>query len=409
MLIRKLAADSYQLISDQGTKQGALSDLAFDLEDKELTLILPASFCTHRELIYEAHERKLLEKILPWTLEEGLIDRVDELHFVINTIPQELASTQNTAAVCLVDKSLLARELEQFSRLGLNLTSCIPELCLLPWQPGQWTIILSENDECLVKFSCNEGLACNLPTLEFVLQLRARENFLPGNIVVYQSSQKVTLPLSEWLPGLAENKTQYVTQEAWQLFSHSCSEANKEYFRLELLSGEFLPRLPWSSWWKQWRITAVLLLGVGLLDLSARIIEANRLEQLNEALTTQVESVYREIIPDGVMVDPGLQLQRRLSALQGNSDSGFVALLNSAAPVIMNNPELEVQNLNFSEQENTLQVTLITNDFNTAESIRARLQSLGLQAELTGSTSSAEGSRSNLNISRQSTGRGVSG
>ena len=56
-----------------------------------------------------------------------------------------------------------------------------------------------------------------------------------------------------------------------------------------------------------------------------------------------------------------------------------------------------------------MQLTLITNDFNSAESIRRRLQTLGLHAELTGSSSSPEGNRSNLSISGLRLNGGVNG
>ena len=407
MLIRKIDTDNYQLLSGDSIRQGSLVELASHTEGHAVTLAIPASCCTLRQHAYAGHEKKLLDQIIPWSLEEELIDSVDDLHFVIEKLPANLDISQTTAAVCYIEKSVLQLEVHNFNQAGITLADCIPELQLLPWQPNQLTIAVTDNGECLIRSGFAEGIACNRKNFTTACKLLVAENGAPGNLVIYSGNAGEELNLKEIVSDESV-AVRVVEREYPQLLSTAANDIDSVK-PLNLLTGDFTPRLPWSSIWRQWRVAAVLLIGLGILDVSARIIETSKLASLTSQIDAEIISVYRQVVPSGAVVDPMLQLQRRLSALEGSSDTGFVALLSKAAPVIMNNPDLEVENLNYSERDDALQLTLVTSDFSTAELVRSRLANLGLQAELTGSTSSSEGNRSSLSISNVVLSDGVSG
>lgn len=401
VLIKKLSSDLYQLVTEQGTSFGTLGELAPLVSGKEPVLIMPASSCTLLQVGYEDHERKLLARIIPFSLEDGLIDRVDDLHFVINKLPQDGRDNANTAAVCYLEKSLLAEELRRINEHGITVSGCLPELLLLPWQPGQWTLAMAGDNECLIRTGFCEGIACTPENLPLTLKILGREKEAPERVLAclpVSGEGPDEHQLAGMLPGAAGGNLELVREDYLQLLCRALPELGSSVAGMNLLTGEFAPQLPWGAWWKQWRVAAVLLVAVGAADLGTRVVEINRLDALDRTTASETEAIFRQVIPEGVIVDPRVQLQRRLESLQGNGMTGFVSLLNRAAPVIMNNPELEVRNLNYSERDRAIQMTLITSDFNSAESVRARLQALGLQAELTGTTSSPEGNRSELRI-----------
>lgn len=407
MLIKKISSARFQLISDDGVFQGEPGELReriTQMPDEPLILVFPATAASLHQVTYSELERKLLDKVIPYSLEDDLADRVEAVHFVIEKLPGKDEEGNLQAVVCCVEKDLLQSELLVFNENNLVIDQCIPELCLLPWQAGQWTLVFPGDKQCLIRFDAGQGLACHMDNLALVLQTIMREKSLPTKIRLYVSSTQMSLSQSEvleLLPGLASHQVEITRQDYWQLLKSSIEKVavtNSSDTRLNLLSGEFAPGLPWRHWWKQWQIAAILLLAIASLDLISRVIEISRLENLSQQLTVETEEIFRQVNPQGALIDAQLQLERQLQSLQGNSGSGFVALLDRAAPVIMNNPQLQVQNLNYSDRDREIQMTLITSDFNTAESIRARLQSLGLQAELIGSTSSAQGNRSRLRI-----------
>lgn len=400
MLIRQLATGHYQLVSASGARQGTLAELAPAVAQAPLTLVLPASACALRQVTFASHERRLLEKVIPYTLEDDLVDRVDDLHFVICTLPGQDKRQDNAAAVCYLDKQVLQQALQPLQELALNVRAALPEQLLLPYGPGQWTLVFPGNGECLVRTGAAEGMAAAMANLPLLLGALAREQQPPARLAIVHAPGAESPDagmLAAMVPGFAGEVTSSVA-EYWEVLHRGMAGDGVLMRDLNLLSGEFTPQFPWGGWWRQWRVAAALLLAIGCADLAARVIEINRLEGQVRELTRETESVFRQVMPEGAVVDPRLQLQRRLAVLEGNSAEGFVALLNRAAPVIMDNPRLDVQTLNYSGRDAEIQLTLVTPDFNTAEAARAGLQTLGLAAELTGSTSAPEGNRSSLSI-----------
>lgn len=396
----------------QAVHEGKLSELAPLLDGVQPVLVMAAEHCGSRLVEFADHERRLLQKIIPFALEEELTDRVDDLHFVIAAPDKTRPGEQNVMAAWFVSKSRLADELAWLHDHQVEPSACIPEQELVPWQADQWIIVVkkviktkadvSDTLQCLVKFNTFESLTCGVVNLGYALALLVKERQVPTRILLVNCAEEdcnVDAGQLKALPGLSETRIETKANELSSLLLAGF-EQSSGHKSVNLLVGKFAPRLPWGRWWQQWRVAAILLLAVGLADVATRVIKTRQLAATTRQLTEQTEATFRQVIPDGVMVDALLQLERRLAALQGNSANGFVALLNRAAPVIMNNPQLEVQNLDYSEGDQEIRMTLITRDFNTAESVRTRLQALGLRAELTGSASSADGSRSSLSISR---------
>lgn len=377
--------------------EGALDELRAVSGDGPLTLVLPAESCVLRQVEFSPPEKKLLHKTIPYSLEDDLVDRVDDMHVALGDLPAGSPDAGKAVLACAVAGDTLERALQPFHDAGIRLTGCLPETLLLPWQADQWTLVLQDQGRCLLRTGYGEGIACHRANLAMTLAVLARHARWPQRLRVIRSGVDDLPDLQGVLAtvtGLADVDVETHDEPYWRLLARADSDS----LPLNLLSGRFAPRLPWERWWQRWKIAAMLVLAIAAAELATMAAEIHALDALQAASVEATTAIFHQVIPQGVIVDAPLQLQRRLEALRGNGDSGFVALLDKAAPVIMDNPDLSVQNLDYSEREREIQVTLVTRDFNTAESIRARLQSLGLQAELAGSTSAPEGNRSRLII-----------
>lgn len=384
-------------MSPSGNCQGDLSAVAQAADNAPVVLVIPASQCVLRQIPYEAHERKLLHKIVPFTLEEEIIDRVEDTHFAISPSSGKTGD-QQVAAVCYLEKNYLKELLQSCRNHSLDVVACIPEIRLVPWETGQWTVVMPGNGECLVRYGENAGLACSPDNLSYCLKTLARDKPLPDKLLILCPSEDEAPVLNNDFPGV---DVEIKPQDYLGLLSDYAEQDIRDVALLSginLLSGEFAPALPWKSWWQQWKVAAMLVAAIGVADLGYRYLEINRLATEIREVRTETEALFRQVYPEGVIADPRLQLERKLASLQGNSDSGFIALLSQASQVIMDNPEIDVRNIDYSETDRRIQLTFVTTDFNAAESIRARLEGLGLEAELTGSSTSEEGSRSRLLI-----------
>jgi type II secretion system protein L len=164
-----------------------------------------------------------------------------------------------------------------------------------------------------------------------------------------------------------------------------------------LLQGRFAPALPWAQWWRQWRVAAALLAALLLTDLvlsGYASVRMNRAAERNEADLVQL---YRSVQPDGELVDPRLQLEQALAAV-GANQQGFLTLLDRMGPALRAAPEARVQNLEYDGASGDMQLQVLTADYSGAEDLRMKLQQLGLQAELLGSSRDSAGSRTRLRV-----------
>ena len=132
-------------------------------------------------------------------------------------------------------------------------------------------------------------------------------------------------------------------------------------------------------------------------DFTATRIETGRLQGMLESVQAEVSTEFNQAMPGATVVDPLLQLQRSVAALEGSDREGLLTLLTRMAPVLAL-PEGSIQTLSYNGVTGELQLVLLTDGFASAERFRSGLEALGLQAELLGSTSDANGNRARLRV-----------
>lgn len=353
-----------------------------------LTLVLPAARCLFTSLQVAPAEQRHLQRLLPWKFEDSLLEPAEALHFAHAPLP----APSNETAVTAVARDWLAQLLQQARADGLQPAQVICELALLPWQDGAWSLRLQQDDgqlQCLLRHGVHQGLVCSPANLPLLLQTLADEyGALPSSLLV----QGEAAPLRELLAQLPPVWRERVQERpAVWLEPQAGATCN-------LLQGDFAAPLPWGRWWRQWRVAALLLLGLLLSDalLTGVAIwrEQQALAQLQDATRREVEAV----LPGAVLVDPLLQLRRVVAAQGGDGSSGLLALLTRMAPVLAAQPGVRVEGLDYSGAQGELQLLVETADFAAVETLRAALETQGLRAELLGSSRDGARSRSRLRV-----------
>ena len=100
------------------------------------------------------------------------------------------------------------------------------------------------------------------------------------------------------------------------------------------------------------------------------------------------------------IVDPALQMQRKLEGLSGSSGgyvkSDFIALLSLSAPALAALENGAVESLRYNEK--SLNISLGLPDFKTLEELKERLATMGMQVEVVAANSRADGIEGRLKI-----------
>lgn len=334
-----------------------------------------------------AEERRHLASSLPFMLEEELSQDIDEVHFATCALDKldfavAVCSKQNMGAY----QALLA------SYPGV--TQWLPEPLLLPWQEGEWCVVL-ENDRAIVRTGACEGFAVEREMLPLMLQALTAEGATPTSIIIYGQDQAPDVSLVD---EALQDRVQWRQGDFYAAML--IAEAPDPV--LNLRQGEWAVRLPLERWWKQWRAAAVLFGVAVLVHVFATWLDYRQLEQQNLALRGAVQSSYRQAFPRGAVVDAEKQLRRQLETMTGTSEaSGFVSLMAQVGEVVAS-ADGSIVSINYNDKAGEMRLNLLAADYEAVERIRTGIVKSGLQAILENSSAQGEQVRARMRVGGRS-------
>ena len=356
-----------------------------------VTLLAHAENISLKTVAFERHERKLLRQTIPYSLEDDCIDNIEEQHIALGNM------AKSVVPVAIIKRDILDQSLAEALPETLEINQLVSELFYIPLSNNSWSVVV-DGDRWLVRSAQYEGFALEMDAATFALQLMLDEaDQLPEQVIIYcQQAQQdaVAAQLPELLRGIAT--WQY--QDYWSVIAAGLSQHQATPDSINLLQGDYAPSLPWKRWWQTWKVATVLLAAAIIFQLLGSYTQLSVLEQNNLELRTEIEQVYRSVIPRGAVMDPERQLRRKVAALKGASGEGFVAMLSQIGPVLNAVNGLSLQSLNYNEKQSEVRITILASDFNDVETARANLAKLGLKAELTGSNAEGGKTRARLRI-----------
>jgi type II secretion system protein L len=356
----------------------------------KVILLASARQVSIRQLPFEEHERKLLNQTLPYTLEDDCVDEVETLHFALGSLQG------NSAPVAIIKREQLQQALADIEQQGVEVKQLVSELSFIPYSENSWSILVN-GDSWLVRSGPYQGFALDAATISLGLQLLLDEAALPPERVTLYCPADQQVSCSNLLPELLKGVVDWQGDDYWQVINKGLQQASDKS-AINLLQGEFARRLPWLRWWKLWRLVVILLVAAVVVQLASTYTELTVLESQNLQLRTEIERSYRTAIPRGAVMDPEKQLRRKVNALKGSGGDGFVRLLEKVAPVIAAIEGMNIQNLNYSEKQSEIRLTVLAAGFDDVETARNNLEKQGLKAELTGSSADGNKTRARLKI-----------
>lgn len=361
----------------------ALLNAFLEHDRNSVVFAVPSERVTFLERTVERAERKLLAQSLPYSLEERLAEDVDELHFAHRWLSEE------RIAVSVIRKSVL-EEYQQEPAIAV-LSHWIPDVLLLPSNTGQWVIVV-EQDRCLARLSDSQAFVCHPNLLDTFLASSLAEGS-PAAVSIYLDQQAEMPAMSTTLP-----VAPLVRKGSWTdavLMGEGVSDA------LNIRQGTFVAQLPWFEWWTQWRWVAACVLGALVLQGTVTYADLTLAQAQNLDLRRAIETTYRQVSPQGALVDPEKQLERQLRALRGDGQrTGFIELLSRTGAVLNGVDQTQIVTINYSDRNEQLGLTVTVADFESVEKIRSELVKAQLTVDIENSTQSGDGVRARLRVGR---------
>jgi len=370
-------------------------------------LIIPAARLSTKSMAVSAAESRHLRNLAAFELEDHVAVDIETLHVVCSPVEAERASVSG------IDRQWLQAQYLALQALGLDIAHCLSETSLLPLEANSWTLWF--DDELLVRRGHYDGFALGASLATAGLRLALAETaaeespvtdkdpttiptsnitHAPLKIKLLASTPARLQTLYDMLP--EASRSQVSSQAYGDLWrwpvdfpasltgqGEPCTEAGDSLGGLELGQGPFARRLPWRRYWQQGRslfwlaslslVVLLLVNGIGLYR--------HTLQQQN--LKMAIEQAYRQVMPQGVLVDAVRQLEHQRTQQGGtNTQSEAVALLARVVPLMVANEGVTLKRLSYHNKRRELRLSIDARSFNQIEQLRSAIAVEGLAAQL---------------------------
>ena len=358
-------------------RHGELKEAALRSQGERVTVLLPAAPLLTLNATLPPLQGQKLRRALPYAVEEQLADEVENYHFALGK-----RQPDGTLPVLAVNLQQMEAWQARLAEAELKPHACLNEAQLLPWQPGQLSLLL-EHDGAMLRLSQYEAYSLPLDGMETLLALALPRG--PEDVTTLRIFDARGDAASEphWQGALAQLEQHYeVVAEPLSLLAAAPAE-----HAINLLQGEFGRKEQLGRIWRPWRATAALLAAWLLLSGGESIYDYRQLAAEEARLYGAVVKVYRDTFPEAKnVVNPRVQMERKLAELQGGGHGGpFVALLVASGPVLSSAKGAELKNMRYRTGELELEFDL--DDLPALDALKESLQQQGLEAEIRNASS----------------------
>ena len=176
---------------------------------------------------------------------------------------------------------------------------------------------------------------------------------------------------------------------------------------INLLHSELRPRnLPsrgdTTDWTQQWKPVAGLAASVLAVVWVLLLVQQWQYHQAAEQTREQAEALYLELFPGDRVTSISRQFQARINELErgGGGGSGFLAILGPLGEALAGAPEegVEIRRIHYEDREGHIQLDLGAEDFDRLQQIRERIRNNGLNAEITEGRSRDDGVTARMRV-----------
>jgi len=332
-------AASWVLVDGSGrtmgsVQHGALEDAASMAGNRRVVVVIPSESILLTTVNLPGVRGTRLRQAVPFALEDRLVDDVDNLHFALAD------RNGDDIPVAVIGRDILRSWCDGIAAAGLQPAVVMPDCLAVPYNDGQ-PMAVQHAGRVLLRDGLASGFAATEQSFTTLLQARGWAGVDP-------------LPLS----GDALLQT---------LVAQALAPP------INLLQGEFARRGARVESLSRWRVPIALTAAWAVLGLGLWIADYRAVAAEQRALQGEIAALFQTMLPGEPMVDPRLQIQRKLG---GGADSGellFMLALLAEGMTAAGNPELG----SMTYRQGSLEVSVSTNRAEQVEQLRERMASAG--------------------------------
>ena len=372
------------------------------VEHRKLIMVVPADQALLTSILVPDAQRRHINQVLPFFVEEQIIDPIESMH-----LARSLIASDGTVAVVGIRREFMHDWLDLLEEHGLAANYMFLDVLCLPDAHSNWQLLF-EGDRALLRLGPYEGLASNQGTLQTMLKLaisersetNEQESRLPFKAVLACASDADTGDDGNDTASSARDyrdqiatfiRSENIDSEAvdyrettFELLSVNASKTLHN--NLNLLQGVF--RASSSNDRNQLYIKRA---GIGIaaslaVFLLFSVAGGAYLNYQADRYFDDSVALYKELFPKQRRIfDPVTQMKRKLAGEAPGTTSEFLPLLDAASSTLAESDALNgatLTQLRYDMQRGNIIMDLQVSNIDVLESYKEELSQEGLKVDI---------------------------
>ncbi len=345
-------------------KTSQLASLAADTDANDYIVVFPGEDLSMRSVTVPRASGINAGQLIPNILEEGLVEDIEQLHFV--SVRQ---GNDDQYSVCVVNKEKLAQCIQVLTGAGISAAVIIPEPLLIPWNQGQWVLVV-DKETAMLRTTAASACKVTVAELNLLLPALIKEQGKPQSIELFTADDQASD-----IPLLSETGISIVRHEIEdkpKSWFKSIEPAILKYNLLNDFRHESLKRVKSFFGYRYALIFFVLAV---VVMFSAQVYQYSRLVDQQARLDSSITETFKQTFPDVKrVIDPVVQAQQQLLKRQSSAkaDGGFLELFYLLGSIVKADSSLQLTD--FQYQNARMTFTISTQSISKVENLRVQLQ-----------------------------------
>jgi len=366
---------------------GSEDDLLMSLSHQRqaVLLLVPGDKVVTLPVVYNKKEARHFLKLLPYQVEEDVLGSVDDLHFAVSS-----NKDAEVVSVGYAQRDWISSLIGWMSANNIQVEACI----------ANFQILHASDDELLIWFADGKVLGHHSNGIGFSIAQSFSQAFLKD---LLQNQQDTAEPWSVRVY-VDDAETQEIIEShimppvEYSVVIGSPPLRFSQPNQLNFCTGKFGKKLPFDSWWKEAKPVAILAAAAVAVFFIASFADIYLMKQQRAGYQEEILSIYRTVVPKGPSNDTVTRLKRMLGTNTNEGKSSQVVYLLSKVAPVLDQLNINLTTLNYSNREQSLRINIKADSFNGVEQFRQSLDQQGVNAELQSSSAVGDGFQARLNI-----------
>ena len=340
-----------------------------------VTLLVPGESVVCCSSKVESKDKRHLAKMLPYELEEQIIDNVEDVHMVFGGIREDQVS------IAYIKSDHLTAAIAPLLQQSCDLRVVVASYLSLRTE-NQGVTIVADNGQLIVRLGEDLGFTVDIALAPMVLRDQPELDFtVTINLVAEDDTQLDWI--EEWLPkAWKEENGPEIKRNIGGIWDWIEPEAVND--ELNLRSGIFSRQLPLKRWLESWKKPLIAIAAAYLIAVCVAFVEYQRAKAEQKHIVATINEVYKRAVPNGRPGDAEGRLEKLVKNMKGGTraSSNLMVLLAGVSENLRGGGSIFMSSFRYNSDEGELMLNIEADSFGDLENLRTGVEKKGFTAEL---------------------------